>query len=126
VAKVLEVKTVDEARVETDMETALRLLEDNGFMVTDIDMERSTATQLGHVIDKNGTIPTGAILARFVPKHEEVEEYGKEKLQSAENPPRTGKYMGRHSRGAFHFGIRLHAQVRAFLQCQNSAYAQNG
>ena len=54
----------------TDIEVAVELLEDNGFHVSDAREERATRTEKGHVIDDNGTVDTGAILLRIVPRNE--------------------------------------------------------
>jgi hypothetical protein len=54
----------------TDIEVAVELLEDNGFHVSDAREERATRTEKGHVIDDNGTVDTGAILLRIIPRNE--------------------------------------------------------
>jgi len=51
----------------TGIEIVVELLEDHGFHVTDAREETATVTEYGHVIDANGTRPTGAILLRVVP-----------------------------------------------------------
>jgi hypothetical protein len=57
----------------TDIEVAVELLEDNGFHVSDAREERATRSETSHVIDDNGTVNTGAILLRIIPKREEGE-----------------------------------------------------
>jgi hypothetical protein len=51
----------------TNIEIAVKTLEDHGFHVTDAREERARPTDSGHVIDDRGTKPTGAILLRAVP-----------------------------------------------------------
>jgi hypothetical protein len=62
----------------TDIEIAVELMEDNGFHVSDAREERATRTEKGHVIDDHGTVDTGAILLRIVPKIEERRDYDQE------------------------------------------------
>jgi hypothetical protein len=58
----------------TNIEVVTKVLEDNGFHVTDIREERARSTDHGHVIDDCGINPTGAILFRAVPVHPESGE----------------------------------------------------
>jgi hypothetical protein len=51
----------------TDIELAVKALEDRGFNVTDIREERARRTDNGHVIDECGIKPTGALLIRVIP-----------------------------------------------------------
>jgi hypothetical protein len=51
----------------TNIELAVKVLEDHGFHVTDAREERARPTDSGHVIDDCGIKPTGAILLRAVP-----------------------------------------------------------
>jgi hypothetical protein len=51
----------------TDIELAVKILEDHGFHVTDAREERARPTDNGHAIDDCGIKPTGAILLRAVP-----------------------------------------------------------
>ena len=53
---------------ETAIEKSIRVLEENGFHVTDAKEERAINTETGHVIDSQGLNPTGAILIRAVPE----------------------------------------------------------
>jgi hypothetical protein len=58
---------VGESGDSTDIEIAVKVLEDHGFHGTDAREERATPTDKGHVIDERGIKPTGAILLRAVP-----------------------------------------------------------
>lgn len=58
----------------TDIEVAAEVLEDHGFHVTDVREERATRTGTSYVIDDNGTVNTGAILIRIVPRDEGEEQ----------------------------------------------------
>ena len=49
------------------IETAVKVLENHGFHVTDAREERAISTDNGHVIDCRGIKPTGAILLRVIP-----------------------------------------------------------
>jgi hypothetical protein len=65
------VKNGDKTAWETkenrsDIEAAVKVLEDHGFHVTDAREERAISTQTGHVIADSGINPTGAILLRIV------------------------------------------------------------
>jgi hypothetical protein len=54
----------------TDIEVAVKVLEDKGFHVSEAREERATRTETGYVIDDHGTVDTGAILLRVVPRRE--------------------------------------------------------
>jgi hypothetical protein len=51
----------------TDIEIAVKALEDHGFHVTDAREERCRNTGNGYVIDDSGVRETGAILLRAIP-----------------------------------------------------------
>ena len=57
---------VDEGGDGSDIELAVKALEDSGFHVTDVREERAIRTGTSYVIDDNGTVNTGAILIRAV------------------------------------------------------------